>query len=100
MREIDVSTITQTVSDLFLKANYVIGDDVMNALDDAASKESSPLARHVLEQLIENNQAGAEESLCVCQDTGLSIVFLTIGQEVHLVGGSLEEAVNAGVRKA
>ena len=100
MREIDVSTITQTVSDLFLKANYVIGEDVMNALDDAASKETSPLARHVLEQLIENNQAGAEESLCVCQDTGLSIVFLTIGQEVHLVGGSLEEAVNAGVRKA
>ncbi len=100
MREIDVSTITQTVSDLFLQANYVIGEDVMEALNTAAHQETSPLGKHVLEQLIENNRAGAEESLCVCQDTGLSVVFLTLGQEVHLVGGSLEEAVNAGVRKA
>ena len=100
MREINVATITQTVSDLFLKANYVIGDDLMDALDQAAQKEPSPLGKHVLEQLIENNKAGAEESLCVCQDTGMSVVFLTLGQDVHLTGGSLEEAVNTGVRKA
>ncbi|NLG57125.1 MAG: fumarate hydratase [Clostridiales bacterium] len=100
MREINVSAITQAVSELFLQANYVIGEDVMDALATAAEKEPSPLGRHVLEQLMENNRAGAEESLCVCQDTGLSVVFLTIGQEVHLTGGSLEEAVNAGVRKA
>lgn len=72
----------------------------MTALDSAARKEPSPLGRHVLEQLIENNRAGAEESLCVCQDTGMSVVYLTIGQDIHLTGGSLEEAVNAGVRKA
>ncbi|MGI6687461.1 MAG: fumarate hydratase [Christensenellales bacterium] len=100
MREIDVSTITQTVSDLFLQANYVIGEDLMVVLDSAARKEPSPLGRHVLKQLIENNRAGAEESLCVCQDTGMSVVYLTIGQDIHLIGGSLEEAVNAGVRKA
>jgi len=100
MREINVSAITRAVSELFLQANYVIGEDVMDALATAAEKEPSPLGRHVLEQLMENNRAGAEESLCVCQDTGLSVVFLTIGQEVHLTGGSLEEAVNAGVRKA
>ena len=100
MREIDVSTISQTVAELFLKANYVIGEDVMAALDSAAKTEPSPLGRHVLEQLIENNRAGAEESLCVCQDTGMSVVYLTMGQDVHIVGGGLEEAVNAGVRKA
>jgi len=100
MREINLSTVTQTVAELFLKANYVIGQDVMDALDASARQETSPLGKHVLEQPMENNRAGAEESLCVCQDTGLSVVFLTIGQEVHLTGGSLEEAVNAGVRKA
>ncbi|MDD3571848.1 MAG: fumarate hydratase [Eubacteriales bacterium] len=100
MREINVSDISRTVANLFLQANYVIGDDVMDALGSAARHEPSSLGKHVLLQLMENNRAGAEESLCVCQDTGLAVVFLTVGQEVYLTGGSLEEAVNAGVRKA
>ncbi|MDD2561291.1 MAG: fumarate hydratase, partial [Eubacteriales bacterium] len=89
MREINVSDISRTVANLFLQANYVIGDDVMDALGSAARHEPSSLGKHVLLQLMENNRAGAEESLCVCQDTGLAVVFLTVGQEVYLTGGSL-----------
>ena len=100
MREVDVAEITKTVAELFLEANYVIGRDVLDKLERSRKTEPSALGRVVLEQILENNRIGAEESLCVCQDTGVSVVFLTIGQEVHLVGGSLEDAVNAGVRKA
>lgn len=100
MREMHVAEITKAVAELFLEANYVIGKDVMDKLEQSRKTEPSPLGRVVLDQILENNRIGAEESLCVCQDTGISVVFLTIGQEVHLVGGSLEDAVNAGVRKA
>ena len=100
MRELDVARITQAVAELFLEANYVIGTDVMNKLAQSQAAEPSPLGRMVLEQIIENNTIVARERMPVCQDTGLSVVYLSIGQEVHLVGGSLEEAVNAGVRKA
>lgn len=100
MRELNVALITQAVSELFLEANYRIGPDIMDRLEQAQAEEPSALGRMVLGQIIENNRIGASEDLCVCQDTGISVVFLTIGQEVHLLGGSLEEAVNAGVRKA
>ena len=100
MREMDVSQITQAVAELFLEANYVIGKDVMDKLEESRDKEASPLGKMVLDQILENNRIGAEESLAVCQDTGMSVVFITVGQDVHLVGGSLEDAVNAGVRKA
>lgn len=100
MREVQVSEITRVVSELFLKANYVIGADVMDRLASYREKEPSPLGKMVLDRIMENDRIGAEESLCVCQDSGISVVFLTIGQDVHLVGGSLEDAVNAGVRKA
>mgnify|MGYP001194189642 FL=1 len=100
MREIDVSEVTEALSEMFLEANYRIGPDVMDRLHAAREAEPSPLGRKVLEQIIENNEIGAAEDLCVCQDTGISVIFLTVGQEVHFTGGSLEEAVNAGVRKA
>jgi fumarate hydratase subunit alpha len=100
MRELNVELITQAVSELFLEANYRIGPDIMNRLEQAREEEPSPLGKMVLGQIIENNRIGAAEDLCVCQDTGISVVFLTIGQEVHLTGGNLEDAVNAGVRKA
>ncbi|NLW19814.1 MAG: fumarate hydratase [Clostridiales bacterium] len=100
MRELDVAKITQAVAALFLQANYVIGPDVMDKLEEARAREPSPLGGMVLEHLLENNRIGAQESLPVCQDTGMSVVFLTIGQEVHLTGGSLEDAVNEGVRQA
>lgn len=100
MREIDVSQVTQAVAELFLQANYVIPEDVMNKLQESREKEDSPLGQMVLDQILENNKIGAEENMPVCQDTGMSVVFLTIGQEVHFTGGALEDAVNAGVRKA
>ncbi|NLM85842.1 MAG: fumarate hydratase [Clostridiales bacterium] len=100
MREVQVSTITQAVKEMFMEANYVIGDDVMDKLAQARQKEPSPLGQMVLDQIMENNRIGAEDSLCVCQDTGMSVVYLTIGQDVHLTGGALEAAVNEGVRQA
>lgn len=100
MRQVEVSQITQAVCEGFLEANYVIGPDVMDGLRKARQEEPSPLGQEVLDQIIQNNEIGAQESLCVCQDTGLSVVFLEIGQDVHLVGGSVEDAVNQGVRKA
>ena len=100
MREIKVSEVTKKIKELFLKANYVIGEDVMDKLACMREAEPSPLGRTVLSQILENNRLGAEEELAVCQDTGMSIVFLTIGQDVHFTGGSLEEAVNEGVRQA
>ncbi|NLE69645.1 MAG: fumarate hydratase, partial [Clostridiales bacterium] len=100
MREIDVGQVTQAVAELFLQANYVIPEDVMNKLQESREKEDSPLGQMVLDQILENNKIGAEENMPVCQDTGMSVVFLAIGQEVHFTGGALEDAVNAGVRKA
>ncbi len=100
MREVHTSDITQAVYELFLDANYRIGPDVMDRLKQARKEETSPLGRMALEQIIRNNELAAEEDLCVCQDTGISVVFLEIGQDVHLAGGPLEDAVNAGVRKA
>ncbi|HPY94530.1 MAG TPA: fumarate hydratase [Clostridia bacterium] len=100
MREMQVSEITKAVAALFLQANYVIGKDVTDKLMAAKASEPSPLGGMVLEQILDNNRIGAEESLPVCQDTGMSVVFITVGQEVHLTGGGLEEAVNEGVRQA
>lgn len=100
MREIPVSLITQKVKELFLQANFVIGQDVTDKLTAMKEVEPSPLGRTVIEQILENNRLGKEEELAVCQDTGMSVVFLTIGQDVHFTGGSLEEAVNEGVRQA
>ncbi len=100
MRDIHVSQITELTAKLFLEANYRIGGDVLDGLREAAKTEPSPLGKMVLEEIIQNDEAGAREDMCVCQDTGISVVFLTLGQEVHVTGGSLEDAVNAGVRKA
>lgn len=100
MREIPVSEITKKVRQLFLEANYVIGQDVMDKLESMKASEPSPLGRTVLSQILENNRLGAKEELAVCQDTGMSVVFLTIGQDVHLTGDGLEDAVNEGVRQA
>ncbi len=100
MREIPLSLITQKVKELFLQANFVIGQDVTDKLTAMKEVEPSPLGRTVIEQILENNRLGKEEELAVCQDTGMSVVFLTIGQDVHFTGGSLEEAVNEGVRQA
>ncbi len=100
MRRIDVSLITQKIAELFESVNYRLSDDVSNALRNASEKEESALGRRVLSSLCENMDVAENEQIPICQDTGMAVVFLEIGQEVELVGGYIEDAVNEGVRKA
>lgn len=99
MKEIRVQEITDTVARLCIEANYHLGQDVIQALQRAHKKEVSPVGREVLSQLLENARVAQEEGLPLCQDCGLTVVFLELGQEVHIVGGDLTGAINEGVRK-
>ena len=99
MREVHVEEITKTVRDLFIDANINLGEDVLNALEQALEMEESPIGKEILKELIENARVAREEEMPICQDTGLAVVFLELGQEVHLVGGDLTEAINEGVRQ-
>jgi fumarate hydratase subunit alpha len=99
MRELDTSLISDTVARLCMEANYELGRDMLEAIDRALDREESPTGRSILEQLKENAAIARRESAPICQDTGLAVIFLEIGQELVLVGGDLEEAVNAGVRR-
>ena len=99
IREIDVASIREAVARLLVEANYVIPPDILDALKAAVESEPSPLGRQTLEQLVRNYEVAAAERVPVCQDSGVAVVMLDIGQDVHLVGGSLTEAVHAGVRE-
>ncbi len=99
MREISTDIITKTVRDLCIEANYHLGEDVLKVIRDAQQKEESPMARAVLEELEENAQIAAQEEFPLCQDCGYAVVFVELGQEVHVVGGDLYEAINEGVRQ-
>ena len=99
IRTIKAETITDTVERLFKDLNYNIGNDISEALCNAQKNEESPVGKAVIAQLLENNKIAAEEKIPICQDTGMAVVFLEIGQEVHLEGGLLEDAVNEGVRQ-
>lgn len=100
MREIEACRITQEIKRLILEASYRIGPDVDSAIRAAAETDPSPTARAVLRQLAENYEIARTESVAICQDTGMAIVFLDIGQDVHVTGGSLSQAVDEGVRSA
>ncbi|MBR6186257.1 MAG: fumarate hydratase [Clostridia bacterium] len=100
MREIPVARITETVKNLFISANYEIGRDVEAAVKRAAETEKSPIGRQVLCQLCENYRIAREDRVAICQDTGMAVLFIDVGQDVHFTGGSFEEAVNEGVRQA
>ena len=99
IRDVDVDLVRDAVARLLVEANYVIPPDVLDGLRAAAASEPSPLGRQTLEQLIKNYEVAAVERVPVCQDSGLAVILLEIGQDVHLVGGSLTEAVYAGVRE-
>jgi len=99
MREIEASVITQAVAQLCQEANYELGDDVLSALRKVQETEESPLGREVLGQLIENARIAWEEKRPLCQDCGTAVVFLEVGQEVHVVGGDLYTAIEEGVRQ-
>jgi fumarate hydratase subunit alpha len=99
IREIDVSTLREAVSRLIVECNYNIPPDVLQALRDAAVREESPLGRRTLEQLVRNYEIAAVERVPVCQDSGLAVVMLEVGQDVHWSGGSLQEAIYEGIRE-
>jgi fumarate hydratase subunit alpha len=100
VRDIDAKEITKTVARLFLEANFNLTDDVLAALNRAKDTEESPAARDVLQQIIQNADIAAKEQIALCQDCGVAIVLLELGQEVHIVRGDLVAAVNEGVRQA
>ncbi|NQS88551.1 fumarate hydratase [Patescibacteria group bacterium] len=100
MREIQAQKIKNKVKELFLRANYHIGEDVLAALKKAREKEVSKTARLVLDMLIENHRIAAEEEIAICQDTGLAVLYVEVGQEIHIAEGNFQEAVNEGVRQA
>ncbi|MGQ9823792.1 MAG: fumarate hydratase [Desulfotomaculales bacterium] len=99
MRTIDCSEITGVVAKLCQEANFKLGEDVVKALEKAGQEEISPTGKNIIQQLIENARLACKESLPICQDTGFTVVFLEIGQDVHITGGDLCAAVNEGVRK-
>ena len=99
MREIDVGLITGKIRSLCMEANTDLGEDVLHALDRAMAEEESPLGVEILKELKENARIAREEKVAMCQDTGVAVVFVELGQEVHLIGGSLKEAIFEGVRQ-
>jgi fumarate hydratase subunit alpha len=99
VRELDVARVTDSVAQLAIDACNYLGDDVVAFFEQALKKEESETGRDILGQLLENAKLAKDTHRPLCQDTGLAVVFLEVGQDVHLVGGSLEEAVDEGVRK-
>jgi len=100
VRDIDAKEVTNTVTRLFLEANYYLPDDVLEALKKAGDTEESPAGKEVLAQLVKNVDIAAKDQIALCQDCGAAVVFLELGQEVHVVGGDLTNAINEGVRVA
>ena len=99
MREIDADLITETVARLCIESNYYLGDDVLATLRRYREAEVSPVGREVLDQILENSDIARDQQMPLCQDCGLAVVFLEIGQEAHVSGGDLYQAVNEGVKK-
>jgi len=99
MREIQAAEITKTVAKLCQDANFYLGEDVIAAIKKGIATDKSDVAKEVLEQLLKNAEIAASERIPLCQDTGLAVVFLELGQEVHVVGGDLYKAIEQGVRQ-
>ena len=99
MREIEVNEIIDAVRELCIRANCVLNDDVYNALEAAKNTEKSPIGKEILCQLTDNADIAKNEYVPICQDTGMAIVFVELGQEVHIKGGLLTDAINEGVRR-
>lgn len=98
MRTVNVNEVTQSIKEMCVEANHFLSEDMKCALDAAAESEKSPLGKQILGQLQENMKIAGEDMIPICQDTGMAVIFMEIGQDVHFTGGNLEEAVNEGVR--
>ncbi|MCS6130717.1 fumarate hydratase [Clostridium botulinum] len=99
MRDINVNCIIDAVKELCIKANYFLGEDIRQALEESKDKETWNLAEDILEKIIINSEIANKENMPMCQDTGIACVFVELGQDVHLIGGNLNEAINEGVRR-
>lgn len=99
MREIDVEQVTEAVAQLCIKSCLYLGDDVVDLLRKAREDERSDFGSYILDCLFENLAIAAKQQIPICQDTGMTVVFLEVGQDLHLVGGDLTDAVNKGVRR-
>ena len=97
MRVINVEEISKNIKEMCIEANYYLSDDMKNALYKAAEQEENPLGCQILNQLKENLAIAGEEQIPICQDTGMAVVFAEVGQDVHIEGGSLADAINKGV---
>ncbi len=99
IRSIDVKLLTENIKEMCIQANHYLAPDMDKAMKNAHEKETKPLAKQILEQLLENLDIAGEDMIPICQDTGMAVVFLKVGQDVHFEGGSVEDAVNEGVRQ-
>ena len=99
MREIDVKTITENVAEMCKEAAYYLPEDVYRGLKKGRESEKSPVGQVVLDQIIKNAEIAKSEDRPICQDTGMTIVFLKVGQDLHITGGNLNDAVNEGIAR-
>ena len=99
MKVIEVSKVTETIKEMCIEANHFLSEDMKEALYNAQKEEESALGKQILGQLQENLSIAGEDMIPICQDTGMAVIFMEIGQDVHFTGGSLEEAINEGVRR-
>ena len=99
MREVNVSIITDNIKEMCIEANHFLTDDMKNVFEKAVKNEESALGKQVLGQLEENLKIAGEDMIPICQDTGMAVVFINVGQDVHLIGGDITDAINEGVRR-
>jgi fumarate hydratase subunit alpha len=99
VREIQAEEITRTIRRLCIEANTILGDDVVEALKKGLEKEESTVGKDIFRQLLENAKIAREEGIPLCQDTGMVVVFIEMGQDIHIVGGDLNQSINEGVRQ-
>ena len=99
MREVSVTKITENIKEMCIEANHVLSEDMKKVFEEAVRKEEAPLGRQILNQLEENLEIAGKDMIPICQDTGMAVVFIKVGQEVHFTDGNLTEAINEGVRQ-
>ncbi len=99
IRNVDVSLVTNTIKEMCIEANHYLSSDMKKAMENACETEKSELGKKILNQLQDNLKIAAEDMIPICQDTGMAVIFMEIGQDVHFEGGNLEDAINEGVRQ-
>jgi fumarate hydratase subunit alpha len=99
MRKVDVKKIEDALRDMSIKTNFYVGEDVLCAFDESLKTETSPVGKEIINNLIENANIAKNDQVPICQDTGMAVVFMEVGQEVELINGNITEAINEGVRR-